>query len=183
MSSKKVEKLNIYKKYYSLEDYLFKEISNNFKEKHYLTNEEFFAIVIWKSNRSKTKVLKGVEISGKTIKRITEKFEEQNREEKINNLVKISGIHIPIASAILSVCFSNEFTIADYRVAETINKIKNTEIKNPSYSIENYLEYLDICKEIAEKWNLSLRDLDKCLWGYDFYKGKSGLKELVRTLN
>ena len=52
-------KLESFKKYYFLEDYLFREINNNFSKNHYLSNEEFFAIVIWKRNASKTKIFNG----------------------------------------------------------------------------------------------------------------------------
>lgn len=178
-----MKNLSFYKKYYSLEKYLFEEVSNNFKKNHFLTNEEFFSIVIWKSPRVKTKVLKGIKKSGKTVKEITEKlFAEKDRGEKINILRKIYGIGIPVASAVLTVCFPDEFTITDYRATEALNKTKNVKIKDPSILIENYLEYVDICKEIAKENNLSLRDTDRCLWGLSFYEGESGLRELVEVL-
>jgi len=46
-----------YIKEYELEKQLFEEVSKNFRENKTLSEEEFFKIVIWKSNRSKGKVL------------------------------------------------------------------------------------------------------------------------------
>ena len=52
--------LKKYLKYYFLEDYLFNDVNKNFQRRGYLTPEEFFAIVIWKRNASKTKILNGI---------------------------------------------------------------------------------------------------------------------------
>lgn len=179
-----MEKLINYKKYYLLEDYLFREISLSFKNKNYLTEEEFFAIIIWKSNRSKTKVLNGIKKNGKTIKEITESLsKETDIKNKVKILTNIKGIGIPIASAILSVCYPNDFTIADYRVAETLAVITNKIIKNPSLSIDNFIEYINLCQTIKTKEGISsLRETDQSLWGYDFFEGKNGLKELIRNI-
>jgi hypothetical protein len=42
-----------YLHYYNLEDYLFTEVTKSFRDRGYLTPEEFFSIVIWKANRSR----------------------------------------------------------------------------------------------------------------------------------
>ena len=64
-----------YAKYAELENYLFGEVARNFHKRGYLTLEEFFCIVIWKANRSKTKIKKLLLKKGndlcKTIKEIT----------------------------------------------------------------------------------------------------------------
>ncbi|MDD4110583.1 MAG: hypothetical protein PHS54_03410 [Clostridia bacterium] len=179
-----MENLTFYKKYYLIEKYLFDEVSKNFYNRHFLTKEEFFVIIIWKSNRSKTKVLDGIKSTNKTIKQISEQiFNTKDRKNKIEILQKIDGIGLPIASAILTVCFPNEFTITDYRATRTLKTIKKGKnIKNPSSSIDNYLNYVDICIDEAKSKNISLRELDRFLWGYDFYEGEDGLKDLVRGI-
>ncbi len=177
--------LRPYLKYYWLEkQYLLKEIAVNFKERGHLTAEEFFAIVIWKSNRSKTKVLKGVKKTGKTVQQITEEInKEKDRAKKVEILDKIDGIGIPIASAILTVCYPGDFTIVDYRIKRTIKKMGLSFKGDPSASVPAYLKYLDICRtKITKEQGLSLRDTDRALWGFDFYEGKNGLKDLVRKL-
>ena|SRR3989344_8705441 len=179
-----MQNLITYRKYYFLENYLFNEVSNNFENNHFLTDEEFFAIVIWKSNRSKTKVLNGIKSAGQSIREITTNiYYEDNKERKVEILTKIDGIGIPVASAILSVCYPNDFIISDYRALSTLNKLLGKEtLVNLSNSVPRYLEYLDLCKKVADEKGLNLRDLDVCLWGYDFYEGKNGLKELIRCV-
>jgi hypothetical protein len=47
-----------YRKLYDLENYLFEEVSRHFSELGYLHAFDFFCIVIWKANRSKSKIAK-----------------------------------------------------------------------------------------------------------------------------
>ncbi|MDD4804852.1 MAG: hypothetical protein PHN69_06840 [Candidatus Pacebacteria bacterium] len=178
-----MENLNLYKKYYFLEDYLFQEITNNFNKNHYLTDEEFFSIIIWKSNRAKGWIVKGIKKElkeGRTIKDITEKIYEINdNKNRIIYLDKIYGIGIPIASAILTVCYPNDFTISDYRAQNSVRKI-GYKGKDITLSIRGYFEYLDFCKKLSKENNLSLRDLDRCLFAKDF---KRDLDILIKEVN
>ena len=178
-----MEDLKDYLRYYFQEDYLFSKVNKNFQENHFLTPEEFFTIVIWKRNASKTKIVKGIKESKKTIKFLTKKiFESTEREDRLKILLNIKNIGIAIASAILTVLYPNEFTIIDYRVKKSLKKLG---IKLPGKIEENsedYFRYVDICKEIAIKRKLSLRNLDRILWAMDFYEGENGLKDITKDL-
>ena len=182
-----------------MEDYLFNEVNQNFKKNGYLEPEEFFAIVIWKSPRTKTKVLKGINEKQVNIKQITKKLNECSLKEKITLLrykkdvggIKgsgIKGIGIPIASAILTVCYPTDFTVVDYRAKNSLENlgIKNLEKKikgNPSENVDAYFDYLTICKEEALKRDLSLRDFDRTLFGKDIYEGEKGIKQLSKEIS
>ncbi len=48
-----------YLRYYNLEEYLFSEVNASFQHNRTLIPEEFLAIIIWKSNRSKTNIVYG----------------------------------------------------------------------------------------------------------------------------
>lgn len=170
-------------KYYFLEEYLFNDVNSNFHEHEYLTPEEFFAIIIWKSNRAKTNIRRGIEKSGKTIRSITsEVFGAKLPEQKLNILTSIPSIGIPTASAILTVCYPDDFTVADYRACAALKKSGEEIIGNPTSEISAYFEYLNKCKELAPKYNLSLRNFDRLLWATDFYKGVNGLKHLAEGI-
>jgi len=181
-----MENLTFYKKYYSLEDYLFNEVNSNFKKNHFLTKEEFFAIITWKSNRSKTKIAKEMERKEIIVEKLTtDLFNTKDSKKQVEILTSIKEIGIPIASAILSVCFSEKFTIFDYRVVEAINMVKKRKVIQ--YPIDKnktqmYLDYVRVCSEIAKDNKISLREADKCLWGVSFYEGKDGLKELIQSI-
>ncbi len=178
--------LKQYLKFYSPENYLFDEVSRSFQEKGYLTPEEFFMIVIWKSNRAKTKVRQGIIESGKTIRDITSNIAlAKTSKQKLEILTGITGIGIPIASAILAVCYPNDFTIADYRAKASLENFLGKKITgDPTINVTVYLDsYLSLCKKLSVEHHLSLRDFDRVLWGMDFYEGVNGLKYLTRGLN
>lgn len=177
--------LEKYLKYYWLENYLFDNVNKNFHNRGYLTPEEFFAIVIWKSNRAKTNVRKGIIKSTKTICTITSGiFRAKTSKEKLGVFLspKIPNIGIPIASAILTVCYPNDFTVADYRACASLQNFGEKVHGNPTISTSAYFEYLDKCKNLAQRYNISLRDFDRILWAKDFYEGENGLKHLVGGL-
>lgn len=169
-----------YIRYYFLGDYLFKEINRNFHKNKYLTPEEFLAIVIWKRNASKTKVIKGLKAGRKSVKSITnEVYKAKNREDKLKILCKIKGLGIAISSAILTVLYPDEFTVVDYRAINSLGDLVNGK---PGERLEDYLNYVDVCKKEAARHHLSLRDFDRALWGKDFYEGKNGLKEVAKNI-
>lgn len=173
--------LEKYLKYYSLEDYLFNDVHKNFQKRGHLTPEEFFAIVIWKSNRAKTNVKRGIKKSKKTIHSITsEVFQAKTPEQKLTVLTSIPSIGIPMASAILTVCYPDDFTVADYRACAALKNLGEEIIGNPTAKISTYFEYLEKCKKLARKYNFSLRNFDRILWAKDFYEGMNGLKYFAK---
>jgi len=179
-----MNELRDYLKYYpSEEEMLFKELHNSFNKKHYLTAEEFFSIVVWKSPRAKTKVLNGLIKKSLSIEEITRDFNNRDSEGKIKSLVGrfggIPGVGMPIASAILSVCYPKEFTVVDIRAKKSLENIGRSVNGNPSENIDSYLGYVKICLEESKKENVSLREFDKILFGRDIYEGKGGIKELA----
>jgi len=175
--------LEKYLKYYFLEDYLFNEIHENFKNRGKLDPEEFFAIIIWKRNASKSKIVQGIKESSETIESLTKKiYGLNNREDRLTLLKNIKNIGIAIASAILTVLDPDEFTIVDYRVKNSLEKLGINLPDKIEKDIKNYFRYVDICKELAQKYNLSLRNLDRALWAMDFYEGKYGLKDIANGL-
>src|SRR3989344_5993262 len=174
-----------YLKYYFLEDYLFNDVNKNFQRRGYLTPEEFFAIVIWKRNASKTKILNGIKKNKRTIREITSKISAaKTKEQTLDALLfpKIPGIGIAFASAILTVCYPNDFTVADYRACASLKAFGGEIIGNPTAKISVYFEYLEKCKELARQYKLSLRNFDRILWAKDFYEGTNGLKHLVKGI-
>ena len=165
-------------KFYHLEDYLFDEVRQRFVERHTLDSRDFFAIVIWKSNRSKTKVKAGLSEAGKSVEELMrEVSREPKPAEKVKALLDIKGIGIPIASAILAVCYPKNFTVLDYRAWESLQNlpIDKHPCSNP-YDTLGYLEYCEACKDLADQFGMSLRELDHALWGKSW---EEDLNELV----
>lgn len=105
-----------------------------------------------------------------------------SREEKLRVLLEIKHIGIAIASAVLTVLYDKEFTVLDYRAINSLNAIGIQIQGSPDSKPKDYFNYVDLCKKQAEKYNLSLRELDRSLWARDFYAGEGGLKEIAEKL-
>lgn len=73
-------------------------------------------------------------------------------------LTGLSGVQVAVASAILTAIDPERFTIIDFRALEALG------ISQSVISINFYLEYLDNCRDLAKKNNVSLRTLDRALW-------------------
>lgn len=160
-----------YLKYYFLENYLFREVKDNFQKRGYLTPEEFFCIVIWKSNRAKTAIKRKLLKFGnlrKTIKKLTgEIFHTRGREQKLKLLLKSWKFSLPMATAILTVLYPTEFTIYDVRVRGQVGIHK--DFSGRKDQIEGYFnKFLPKVKKMAR--GKDLRDKDRYLWGKSFYE-------------
>jgi thermostable 8-oxoguanine DNA glycosylase len=151
---------------YDLETYLFETVSKEFKQKQTLTTFEFFAIITWKSNRSKTKVRDGLAAAGKSASDLMKSVSRAEKTEaKVETLRRIGGIGLPIASAILAVCYPDEFTVLDIRAWTTLREV-STETLPSRYPQDSgdYLQYCQVCRDLANEAGLSLRNLDRGLW-------------------
>ena len=110
-----------YLRYYNLEDYLFSDVTNAFHERGYLTPEEFFAIVIWKTNRAKTAVKRKL---AKHDRNLTVAVADLTRaigqaatdREKLRIFLEDWQFGLPMATAILTVLYPDRFTVYDVRV-------------------------------------------------------------------
>ncbi len=74
-------------------------------------------------------------------------------------LVRLDGVGVPVASAILTTINPEKYTIIDFRALISLGSNKK-----PPYSIDFYLAYLARCRELAHELNISLRTLDHALW-------------------
>lgn len=162
---------------YDLEKYLFESVSSRFRNDGYLYAYDFFCIIIWKANRAKTKIAKRLmeyssfsnldEAAFELTKGIGEAIDHK---ERLRYLMKEWGFQLPMATAILTVLYPDDFTVYDIRVCDELkdyHRLKNLFKFESIWS--NYLDYKN--KVISETpQGLSLRDKDRYLWGKSFSK-------------
>src|ERR1700733_7988774 len=107
--------------FYTLESYLFNTVHRRFAEQGHLDAFDFFCIVIWKANRAKTKVAK--RLLGTTQKtldevviELTKNIAAQETPKDKMGLLMFGNIRfrLPMASAILTVLYPDDFTVYDY---------------------------------------------------------------------
>jgi hypothetical protein len=151
---------------YNLEAYLFETVSARFRTEGTLSPYDFFAIVVWKSNRPKTKIKKGLAAAGKSVEGLMrEVHAATTARETAEILLQVPGVGLAMASAILTVCYPDDFTVLDYRSWDSLqgSAVEGLPAHYP-HNVDQYLQYCAACRFLAGQAGLSLRDLDRALW-------------------
>jgi len=162
-----------YLKYYDSERYLFEDVHQRFHANHFLDAFDFFTIIIWKANRAKSKIarrmlkenLPGDRNLEARCRALTQALHDApTPKERMRVLIKEWGFALPMASAILTVCWPDEFTVYDYRVRDLLKDLpKLTEGGDFEKTWKLFEEYkAGVIKLVPDK---SLRDKDRYLSG------------------
>lgn len=171
--------MNDYRQFYDLESYLFEVVRPRFHDQGYLSAFDFFCIVVWKANRAKAKVARrllerddapagGLESA---VRRLTEGLaREPSPRETLRYLLQGWGFLLPLASAILTVLYPEEFTVYDSRVCDCLGAFRNLAHRSWSESLWSDYQQFKRCVMEATPQGLSLRDRDRYLWGKSFHK-------------
>jgi hypothetical protein len=172
-----------YRNYYlsNLECHLLEQVRPNFLQLGFLSASEFFCIVIWKANRAKSKIARnllresGCNSLDEAVRKLTEEIAQAGTAEaRMWVLVEKWKFWLPMASAILTILYPEEFTVYDVRVAGVIDEENRTNLvhlgnrKTFAGLWSGYNKYLDLVKQSAPA-PFSLRDKDHHLWGKSFF--------------
>jgi len=206
-----MENLKDYLKYYWLEGYLFKKVSERLRNNQDFNAKDFLAVVTWKSSRTKGLISNATknnriesdcaEKVGKFISSIDLKDTEKQKRVLSKFVKNTQFVGLPMASAFLAVAYPKVFTIIDIRVKRSLAKLFVSEsfkdsmsdkevtkiVKDklrfsadPASSPKAYLEYCEYCRNEARRIKVSLRNFDRMLWGYDFYRDLKKLAEKIK---
>jgi hypothetical protein len=162
--------------YYDLEGYLFSVVSSRYAQKKTLSAFDFFCIVIWKANRAKSKVADrllahdnghaNLEAAVGTLLAAISTAEDN--KARLSVLIVTWGFRLPMASAILSVLYPEEFTVYDIRVCDVLGDFKDAQYKtNFTTRWDRYSAYVAAVRSAVPEHS-SLRDKDRFLWGKSF---------------
>ncbi len=164
-----------FRQFYDLERYLFETVRPRFIEKGKLSAFDFFCIIIWKSNRSKSKIAKrllkqGYETLDAVVLDLTRGLAQQSTpKDKLHYLWKAWGFRLPIASAILTVLYPGEFTVYDKRVCNVLGTFHDLAGCTKFEDLWAGYEDFRLAVEESAPQELSLRDKDRYLWGKSFH--------------
>ncbi len=170
-----------YVQYANLGSYLFNTVRPRFAKQGYLDAFDFFSIVIWKANRSKSKIARRLDDNGKisledSVKNLTRKIHQAQTSKERLQILREHHFRMPMASAILTVLYPDDFTVYDYRVCDALGVSKiNYSFRNFELTWTRYQDYKT--KVIASTpTGLTLRERDLFLWG------KSRAEQLVEDI-
>src|SRR5215208_1089596 len=115
-----------YRAFYHLEQHLFETVHRRFQIRRELSAFDLFCVVIWKANRSKSKIAarlleQDVVDLDSAARDLTRDIARQpTRRERLQVLLTRWKLRLPMATAILTVCYPDEFTVYDVRVCEIL---------------------------------------------------------------
>lgn len=163
-------------RFYDLESYLLNTVRPRFVQDGCLSASDFFCIVIWKANRAKSKIATRLRNHADAdletaVRALTRGLACQvSDKERMRYLLDEWGFRLPMASAILTVLYPDDFTIFDVRVCSSLGNFQ--DLSNLSSFDRIWDGYQDFKRavETSAPSHLALRDKDRYLWGKSFYE-------------
>jgi hypothetical protein len=145
---------------YPLEDKVVDEIGPRARSRGYFTKDDFKSLCRWKTQRSKSRVDSNPAefIEEATRIALSTPFEEL----RIGVLTLLHGVSWPTASVVLHFAHKDPYPIIDFRALWSLG-VNN---KPQFYTFDYWWEYVQVCRELAERCGVSMRDLDRVLWQY-----------------
>ena len=143
-----------------------KQVRNPF----YLDLNDFDRILRWKLRQqyARQKSLRSKNTEG-IIKDITclafnisHEDEDYELEFRLRLLTTLRGVGIPVASAVLALCYPEQYAVIDFR---GWRQIFGVEKRN--FSINDYKRYLKEIKILAAELGWLPQEVDLAIWEYD----------------
>ena len=144
-----------------------KEMKTLLRKQRFLTRENLIKIGNWKSRRPR-RHYESEENDDLTVKEITKfSFKTKSEKARIKSLLALKGVDWPVASTILHFPFPEKYPIMDFRV---IRSLYGKEPSTYTYNFGFWNDYCNRLRNIAKKYNLCIRMVEKALWKYDELK-------------
>ena len=119
--------------------------------------QQLATIFKWKTNgRGKSRLMRNDALDVEDALRLA--CAARAPRSAIAVLVGLHGVAVPVASSIMTVIYPDRYTVIDFRALEALGR------RNDDHSISFYVGYLNYCHELANAWNMTLRQLDRALW-------------------
>ena len=138
----------------------------------YLTKTELMEMGDWKRHTLPRQIKKNPD--GHVEKITAEVFNLDDDWEKLEKLIDIDGVGQPVASTILHLYDPERYPIFDVHALCSI-RIKKKEVEGDK---EFWQKYVDFCREKAERYDVSMRTLDRALYKFS----ESGAAFALKTI-
>lgn len=151
--------------HYPGEDHLLSVVGPQVRARGEYTRSELVEVGRWKSARATSYLKKN---SDEMIAAVTRTALAAPEPIKHRVLTILSGVGVPMASALLTIWNPDEFTVIDVRAISTLRAAGRLP---PEVDWPPYVEYLDLCRRLAVDSGTDLRALDRALWQWSASDG------------
>lgn len=135
-------------------------LAPNICKRGYLTQPEFIQICRWKTPRSRKTAASNESAYIEAVTRTA--LSTTSEQLRIEILTLLNGVSWPTASVILQFCHRDPYPILDFRALWSLG----VDANDITYNFDLWWEYTAICRNLADKYRLSMRELDRALWQY-----------------
>jgi hypothetical protein len=160
-----------YLKFYDNERYLLDEVGPRFRETGELEPADFYTLLIWKAERDKNqhkkRLAKIAGSFGNAVQQIASELHHSiDHKHRLELLIDKWEFALPTASAILTILYSDAFTVFDWRVCEEVGcDYKPWPSRWFSDAMWSHYESFKQAVINVTPAHLSLRDKDRFLIG------------------
>ena len=131
------------------------------KNKCFLSQKQFYDVVMWKTPRPKKRYLSNSE---EQIKELSKKvLLSHSDDERVKLLTSLKGVSIAVASSLLTMIDQKNYGIIDIRVWQLLHLYEEvkTKPKGQGFNLEDYKTYLSILRRYAQQFNVNVRDIER----------------------
>jgi hypothetical protein len=158
-----------------LDDARYRAAGEAVRTRGYYRRPEFIMVCRWKTPRSAPRVAHN---SARSIRRATGgAISTGDEASRMEALLELEGVGVPTASTLLYFVFPESYPILDIRALESLG-VKPRSV----YPVGFWLEYLTACRQLAGRYGVDLRTLDKALWQHSKERSAGARPELLEQL-
>jgi hypothetical protein len=132
----------------------------------YYTREEFVEVCGWKTVRSRSKVASNSEAA--IVDATGRALLTSDEAKRMQALLELEGVGVPTGSVLLYFAFPDDYPILDVRALQSLGVKPRTQ-----YPVSFWLAYLGACRDLAHRYGVQLRTLDKALWQHSKEVGRA----------
>ena len=145
-------------------------LRDDIRQRGYLTEDELYEVAYWKTKNIFGKADLTLENADNFIREITtQAFTSTDDWTKLIVLTQLQGIGQPIASAILHLYDKAPYPILDIHALWSVGLAWR---RRSLYPRSLWLEYIELCRDLASRNNVSMRHLDRALWKFSVDHGR-----------
>jgi hypothetical protein len=147
------------------------------KTPYSLNIDNFDEILHWKLRRQYSRQERNIQLNTDELVRkvTTYAFSVSGVDDRdtirlmLKALIILHGVQIPVASAIMTLCFPDKYCVIDFRGwRQVYGKVK----KYGNYSIREYIDYWSKITNVALKFGVMPQEVDMSLWQFDIESRK-----------
>ncbi len=153
------------------------------RKRRFLTKDQLVEVCYWKSPRVVRHIRSN---SPAQIRAQTKKaFESRSERFRLECLTSLSGVGVPMASAVLMLTNPKRYPVIDIRVWKLLHEIGavSTNPRGSNFTFDEWSSFLTVVRQYAKKYKVSARAIERILFGIHRKYQDGNLYESKKSVN